>query len=100
MHQNHGQIKPPLQKPEVSQQFGHLSSVIFIDGMQADQRIEQQQPRPQPLGGLQKPVSVGLAIQSQRRRGDHMDLHADQLESAMSGHALDALPHGGQGILR
>ena len=64
MHENDGQIKSPLQKPEVSQQLGHLPGVILVDGMQPDQRIEQQQPRPQPLGGLQKPISVWLAIQS------------------------------------
>ena len=65
----------------------------------SDQRIQQQQPRPEPLGRLEELLAMPLLIEAERGGRDHVDLDLLQLQAAMPGHALDALPHDRQGVL-
>ena len=42
--------------------------------MQAHERIEDEQPRLQPGDGLVETCAVGLEIEAQAGRGDHLDV--------------------------
>ena len=55
MHQHDREVQLPLQRAKVGQQPGHFAGVVLVDAVQPHQRIEKQQPGPQPLGRLQEP---------------------------------------------
>jgi|SRR6267143_1470801 len=52
MNQENGQLKVALKLPEVRKQRGDLGSVVFIDPVEADQRIEDQQDWPEIFHGV------------------------------------------------
>ena len=99
MHQHHREVQLPLQRAEVGQQPGHFAGVVLVDAVKPHQRIQQQQPGPQPLGRFQEPPAVRIAVQPERRGGDHVDLDPGQIQAAMPGHARHALADHRQGVL-
>jgi hypothetical protein len=52
MHQHHREVQLPLQRAEVGQQPGHFAGMVLVNRVKPHQRIQEQQPGPQPLGGF------------------------------------------------
>ena len=50
-----------------------MGSVIFIDAVESDHRIEDEQTGLKLLNGLSQALAVQRQIQAQDRRGDHFD---------------------------
>ena len=63
-----------LQFAQEGEQRGDVAADILIDAMQAHERIEDEQPRLQPGDGLVETRAVGLEIEAQAGRGDHLDV--------------------------
>ena len=56
----HGDGVTPLQFAQEGEQWGDIAADILVDAMQADEGIEDQQPRLQPDDGLLEPCTVKL----------------------------------------
>ncbi len=62
----------PLQFTQEGEQWGDVAADILVDAMQADEWIEDQQPRPEGGDGLLEPRAVGLEIEAQTGCGDQV----------------------------
>ena len=49
-----------------------VTADVLVDAMQADERIEDQQPRLERGDGLFEARAIGLEIEPQAGRGDHL----------------------------
>ena len=63
-----------LQFAQEGEQRRDIAADILVDAMQAHERIEDEQPRLQPGDGLVETCAVGLEIEAQAGRGDHLDV--------------------------
>ena len=99
MDQDHGQLELTLQFPEVRQQRGDLRRVVFIDAMESDQRIQDEQDGPQILDGVGKALAIGGGIQPDGGRGDDIDSQGLKTHLSGAGDALQSLAHDSQGVL-
>jgi hypothetical protein len=70
--------------------------IIFVDAVTSYQRIQKQQPRPQPAGRLQESHPVQTAIEPKNWCSDHVDLEPSQIKTAMPCHSVDAVAHDRQ----
>ncbi len=52
MNQHDGQLELALEFPQIREQPGDLGGVVFIDPVQADERVQDQQDGPELLDGL------------------------------------------------
>jgi len=78
---------------------GHFTGVVLVDAVKSHQRIQNQQPRPEPLGCLQEPRAVPIAIEPEHGRGDHVNRDPGKIETAMAGHSRDAFAHDQERVL-
>ena len=79
MHQHDREVESPLKGAKVGQQPGHFGRVVLVDSMKSYQGIEKQDLGPDPLGRLEEPRAVRLAIEPKGRRGDHLNLDASEI---------------------
>jgi hypothetical protein len=98
MHQEHSQAELTLQFTQIGEQSGDLGGIVFIDAMESDQRIEDQQNRLQVLDGLGQALAVRRCIQPQRGRGDDFDGKVLEIDLSRNGDAFQPLTHHGQGV--
>ena len=63
MNQEDGQLKLALQFPEVGEQRGDLGGVVFIDPMQPDEGIQDQEDGLELLDGVGQALAVGRGVQ-------------------------------------
>ena len=64
----------PLQFAQKGEQRCYVTADVLVDAMQADERIEDQQPRFERGDSLLQTRAVGLEIEPQAGRGDHLDV--------------------------
>jgi hypothetical protein len=83
MDEHDRQVELALEGAEVGQQSGDFAGVVFVDGMQADQRIEQEQAGPEAACGLEESTAVRLAIEAERGCGDDVESDGGQFEAAL-----------------
>src|SRR5271165_6876261 len=77
-----------LQSAQEGEQRCDVAADVLVDAMQADERIEDQEPRPEGGDGLLETRAVGLEIEAQAGRGDHLDV---EFGESGSGSRTDAL---------
>jgi hypothetical protein len=77
----------PLQFSQEGEQRRDIAADILIDAMQADERIEDEQPWLQPGDGLLETGAVGLEIEAQTGGGDHLDV---EFRESSTGGGTDA----------
>src|SRR5437763_774129 len=70
MDDEHREIMPSLQFAQVCEQGSHLTAGIFIDAMQAHERIQHQQPRLELLDRLFETGAICREIQPHGRSRD------------------------------
>ncbi len=70
----HGDGVTPLQLAQEGEQRGDLAADILIDAMRPHERIEHQQPWLEPANGLVETRAVGIEVEAQAGRGDHLDV--------------------------
>jgi hypothetical protein len=59
---------------QVCEQGSHLTAGVFVDAMQAYERIQHQQPRFELLHGVLETGAIRRHIQPHGRGGDHMNI--------------------------
>src|SRR3989441_6607337 len=99
VNEQHGHLEAALEMAQVAEHGGHLGRDVLVDAVQADERIEHEQPRPEPLDGLPQSALVLAEIEAQARAGDDVDLEA--LEGHLCGKSdpLDSPAHDVGGVL-
>ena len=88
-----------LQVTQEGEQRRDLAADILVDAVQTHERIKDEQPRLQPGDGLVEPCAVGLEIEAQAGRGDHLDVEFGESGAGGGADALKAAADDVQGIL-
>src|SRR2546429_3772260 len=78
MHQRNRRAALALQQTEIAEQCRNLAGGVFVDGMQADQGVEDEKNGAVKQESGLKPLLVGDAVQAQRIRGDDAKVQASQ----------------------
>jgi len=78
-----------LQITQEGEQRRDLAADVLIDAMQAHERIEDEQSRLQPGDGLIETCAVGLEIEAQTGRGDHLDVERGETDTSGGADALE-----------
>src|SRR5437016_1331637 len=78
MHQRNRRAALALQQTEIAEQCRNLAGGVFVDGMQADQGVEDEKNGAVKQESGLKPLLVGDAVQPQRIRGDDAKVQASQ----------------------
>ena len=89
----------PLQFAQEGEQRGDVAADILVDAMQTHERIEDQQPWPEGGDGLLEPRAVGLEIEAQAGRGDHLDVEFGESDPGGGTDAFEALTDDMQRVL-
>ena len=79
-----------LQFAQEGEQRRDIAADILVDAMQAHERIEDEQPRLQPGDGLIETCAVGLEIEAQAGRGDHLDVEFGETDAGGGADAFEA----------
>jgi hypothetical protein len=66
--------------------------------MQADGRVEDEQPRLQPGDGLIEACAVGVEIEAQAGGGDHLDVKLGERNVGGGTNAIEAATDDGQRV--
>ena len=80
-----------LQFAQEGEQRGDFAADILINAMQAHERIEDQQPRLEGGDGLLETRAVGLEIEAQAGRGDHLDVEFGESGAGGGTDAVEAV---------
>ena len=79
-----------LQFAQEGEQRCHVAADVLVDAMQAHERIEDQEPRLEGGDGLLETRAVGLEIEAQAGRGDHLDVEFGESGTGGGTDALEA----------
>jgi hypothetical protein len=74
MDDEHGEAMASLQFAQVREQGRYLTAGVFVDAMQAHERIQHQQPRFELFDSLLEPGAIRRHIQPHGRGGDHVNI--------------------------
>ena len=99
MDDEHGSAMPALQLAQEGQQRGDLAAGILVDAVQPHERVEDQQARLQSCDGLGEVAAVGIEIETQDRRRDHLDIEVGERHSGSTGDAFEAAAHDVECVL-
>ena len=99
MNHQDGQLELALEFAQVGEQRGDLGGVVFIDPVQADERIEDEQDAAGAAGRCGSGAARSSAV-SRRSAGAVMTSHGQRVKGHLGGgaDALQALAHHGQGV--
>jgi len=70
-----------LQLAKKAKKRSDLAGSIFVDAMQADERIEDEQTRCKTGNCVRKRAAIGLPIEPQGGHGDHLDIELFECET-------------------
>jgi hypothetical protein len=99
MDDRDGDGVPTLQVTQEGEQRRDLAADILIDAVQAHERIEDEQPRLQPGDGLIETRAVGLEIEAQAGRGDHLDVEFGQRDAGGGADAFETAANDMERVL-
>ena len=89
----------PLQLTQEGEQRCDIAADVLVDAVQAHERIEDQEPRLEGGDGFLEPRAVGLQIEAQAGRGDHLDVEFGETSAGGGTDALEALADDVQRVL-
>jgi hypothetical protein len=99
MNEDDGDGMPALQFAKIGEQGGHFAADVFVDTMEANEGIENQQSGLQPGNGVVEGTTVGIEVDAQTGRGDDLDVEIGEVEAGRGADAVEATPHDVQRIL-
>ena len=94
-----GDGEPALQLAQVREQRRDLARHVLVDAVQADERIEDEQPWPQVLDGVRETLAIFDEVEAEGRRGDDLDVERGEGGAGAEGDAFEAPPDDVQGVL-
>ena len=92
VHQRNRRAALALQQTEIAEQCRNLAGGVFVDGMQADQGVEDEKNGAVKQESGLKPLLVGDAVQAQRIRGDDAKVQASQRKAVVLRERFQAQP--------
>jgi hypothetical protein len=90
MDDDHREIVPALQSPQIGEDGRDVTGVILIDTVQAHERIEQQHPGSALSYGLGEAALISFEIKAHGSRGNHVDGQRAQVQAAVAADAREA----------
>src|SRR5260370_32240795 len=88
-----------LELTQVGEQRRDLARDVLVDAVQADERVEDEEARPERGDGRGEAVAIPGVIEAEGRRGDHVDLQRREVDAGGAADALQAPANEMQGIL-
>jgi hypothetical protein len=70
-----------LQFAQIREQRRHVTAGVFVDAMETDKGIEDEQARLQRSDRLLEASAIGLEIEAQGWCGDHLDVEVGETEA-------------------
>ena len=95
----HGRAMPALQLTQGGEQRRHLAAGILVDAVQSHERVEDQQARLQSGDGVGEVAAVGVEVEAQDRRRDHLDIEVGERAACGGRDAFEAPAHNVECIL-
>jgi hypothetical protein len=98
VNQEHGQVELALQLAQEGEQARDLGRIVFINAMEPNEGIEDQQDRLEGLDRVGQALAIGGGVQAQCGGGD--DFHGQRFEADLRRLAdpLQPLAHHRQGV--
>jgi hypothetical protein len=87
-----------LEIAQEGEQWRDLAAGILVDAVQSDEGIEDEQPRLEPCDGLLEAATVGIEIEAQAGRGDHLDVELIEADGGGSTNAVEPAADDVQGV--
>ena len=99
MHDEHGEMVLSLQRAQVREQRRDFAAGVFVDAVQAHERIKHQEARLELRDGVFEALAVSGLVEAHGGGGD--DVHVKVFEFAGRGgtDALEPAAHDMQGVL-
>jgi hypothetical protein len=98
MNEHDGQVKLTLEFAQKGEQRADLRGVVFVDAMQTDQGIQDEQDGLVLLDGLSQALPVSGGVQSQGGCGDDFDGQCFKIHLSSASDPLEALTHHREGV--
>lgn len=99
VHEGDGGVMVALQRSQISKDRRDFTGDVLVDGVQTDERIEDQEFRLQAgHGGLQRLLVFG-SVEPQRWCNDDVDIKAFEIDAGGVCDTLKALAHNEGSIL-
>ena len=99
VHDEDGDIVLALHLAKKGEESRDIASAVFVDAVEADERVEQEQARSCGVKSAPEPRAIALEIETEGRRGDDLDGEGAEVEIAVAAQAEEALLHSRGAIL-
>ena len=93
------QLMAAVEFAQKAQQSGDVGGAVFVEAVQPDQRIEQQQSGAQGAEGVVEGVLIAVAVEAQAGSGNHVQVEGSQVEAAVAAQLRHPIAHPRQRIL-
>ena len=97
--EHHGGCEASLELAQEAEDGGDLGDGVLVDAMQAHQGVEDQQPRSDPLHGLEQPLAVEAMVEAQCGHVDDGDVEGVERGAGGAGDAGQPGAHDMAGVL-
>jgi len=98
MHEEDCEIVASLQFSQIGQERCNFAAGVFVDPVQTDEGIQDQQTGSEISDCLLEASSVSGQIEPQRRRGDDVNIEFAKADAGGSADTLQAASHDVQGV--
>ena len=88
----------PLRFAQEGKQWRDVAADVLVDAVQTHERIEDEQARFQPGDGLIETCTVGLEIEAQTGRGDHLHVEFGETDAGGGTDTFKAAADDVQGV--
>ena len=93
MHEEDRELVLALQGAELTEERRHLRGGVLVGLMEADERVEDQEPWPLLVEGLAQPRPIAGGVEAERGGEDETDREVTEREATRGGDAVEALLH-------
>ena len=90
---NNGEMKQTLELTEVSQNGGDIGRSVFVDTVEANKGIEEQEPRSKLLDSKTKPLLILEGVESERRSGNDLNIELCEVEMCEMADTFESSAH-------
>jgi hypothetical protein len=94
-----GGLMVALQTTQVVEQRSHLGGDVFVDAMEADEGVEDEEGWTQDPDGVIEALAISVEVEAQGGCGDDLEVEVGQFQVGGGADAFESLSDGGEGIL-
>jgi hypothetical protein len=96
--ENDGEMELALKLAQVTEDRGDLGGEVLVDSVKPDEGVEEKEPRPEAVNGINEAFLVELGVEPKRRRGDRVDIELGEIELEMGADTFEASADDVQGV--